>query len=407
MPTPPIHPNAAKEMEFEWTGKDRHGKRLRGRLLANGQVQALATLRRQGVFVSQIKKRRRRMSQGIKPKDVALFTRQMATMMKAGVPLLQAFDMVGHSHVKPHMARLLHSIRQDVETGTALNVAFRKHPAYFDTLYCNVIAAAETAGVLDTLLERLATHLEKIETLKRKLQSAMVYPLFVFATAFVVIAVIMMWVIPAFKEVFQAFGADLPLLTQWMIRLSDFFVQHGWLLLGTCAAGLFALRQLLLRSSKFRHRWDRWLLKLPIFGALLSKSCIARWARTLSTMFAAGVPLVEALDCVAGVAGNTVYREATIRIQNEVTTGTGLASAVANTHTFPSLVVQMCAIGEEAGAVDHMLAKAAEFYEQEVDDMVAGLSSLMEPIIIVLLGGMIGAIVVAMYLPVFKMGQVF
>ena len=396
----------AKEFIFEWSGKDRQGKELRGEMRASGEAQVQASLRRQGIFMTKLKKRSMRAGKKIKPKDIALFTRQMATMMKAGVPLLQSFDIVGRGNANPSVTKLLNDIRQDVETGTSLSVAFRKHPMYFDALYCNLIEAGEAAGILETLMDRLATYMEKTEAIKGKIRSALMYPSSVVIVAFVVVTVIMIFVIPAFKEVFSSFGADLPAPTLLVMGMSEFFVDYWWLIFGVLGGGFYFFMQAWRRSPKVQRTMDRLLLKLPIFGKLIDKSCVARWTRTLSTMFAAGVPLVEALDSVGGAAGNSVYKEATDRIQNEVATGTSLNIAMSNTNVFPSMVLQMCAIGEESGSIDHMLSKAADFYEEEVDEMVAGLSSLMEPIIIVFLGCLIGGIVVAMYLPIFKLGQV-
>ena len=395
-----------KEFVFEWEGKDRHGKVVRGETRAGGDNQVQAMLRRQGVLPTKIKKRRTRGGKKIKPKDIALFTRQMATMMKAGVPLLQAFDIVGRGNGNPNVTRLLGDIRADVETGTSLNAAFRKHPMYFDNLYCNLIEAGESAGILETLLDRLASYMEKTEAIKSKIKSALMYPIAVVVVAFVVVAIIMIFVIPAFKEVFTSFGADLPAPTLIVMGISDVFVQWWWLIFGLIGGGIYFFMQAWRRNERMQKVMDRLLLKMPIFGELINKSCIARWTRTLSTMFAAGVPLVEALDSVGGASGNSVYKEATDRIQQEVATGTSLTAAMTNTNVFPSMVLQMCAIGEESGSIDHMLGKAADFYEAEVDDMVAGMSSLMEPIIIVFLGTLIGGIVVSMYLPIFKLGQV-
>jgi type IV pilus assembly protein PilC len=327
-------------------------------------------------------------------------------MMKAGVPLLQAFDIVGRGNPNPSVTRLLNDIRSDVETGTSLSTAFRKYPLYFDNLYCNLVEAGEAAGILDQLLDRLAVYMEKTEAMKSKIKSALMYPISVLIVAFVVTAVIMIFVVPAFKEVFSNFGADLPAPTLAVIAISEIFVNYWWLIFGGIGGGFYFFMQAWRRNVKMQHVMDRLLLKMPIFGVLVDKSCIARWTRTLSTMFAAGVPLVEALDSVGGAAGNSVYELATVKIQQEVSTGTALTAAMTNAGLFPSMVLQMCAIGEESGSVDHMLAKAADFYESEVDDMVAGISSLMEPIIIVILGTVIGGIVVAMYLPIFKLGQV-
>ncbi len=396
----------SQEFVFEWQGKDRSGKDVRGEIRAAGENQVKAALRRQGVTPSKIKKRRMRSGKAIKPKDMAIFTRQLATMMKAGVPLLQAFDIVGRGNPNPSVTKLLNNIRTDVETGTSLSVAFRKYPLYFDNLYCNLIEAGEAAGILDQLLDRLAVYMEKTEAIKSKIKSALMYPISVLVVAFVVTAVIMIFVVPAFKEVFSNFGADLPAPTLAVIAISEIFVKYWWLIFGGIGGGFYFFMQAWRRNEKMQHVMDRIMLKMPIFGTLVDKSCVARWTRTLSTMFAAGVPLVEALDSVGGAAGNSVYAVATVKIQQEVSTGTSLTVAMSNANLFPSMVLQMCSIGEESGSIDHMLGKAADFYEAEVDDMVAGISSLMEPIIIVILGTVIGGIVVAMYLPIFKLGQV-
>jgi len=397
---------ATKEFVFEWEGKDRNGKQVRGEIRAGGENQVLAALRRQGVVSTKIKKRRMSAGRAIKPKDMAIFTRQLATMMKAGVPLLQAFDIVGRGNPNPSVTRLLNDIRSDVETGTSLSVAFRKYPMYFDALYCNLVEAGEAAGILDQLLDRLAVYMEKTEAMKSKIKSALMYPISVLIVAFVVTAVIMIFVVPSFKEVFTSFGADLPAPTLVVIAISEYFVKYWWLIFGSIGGGFYFFMQAWKRNVKMQQFMDRLLLKMPIFGVLVDKSCVARWTRTLSTMFAAGVPLVEALDSVGGASGNWVYESATLKIQQEVSTGTALTAAMTNANLFPSMVLQMCAIGEESGSIDHMLGKAADFYESEVDDMVAGISSLMEPIIIVILGTVIGGIVVAMYLPIFKLGQV-
>lgn len=395
-----------KEFVFEWEGKDRNGKQVRGEIRAAGENQVTASLRRQGVLPTKIKKRRTSGGKAIKAKDIAIFTRQLATMMKAGVPLLQAFDIVGRGNANASVTRLLNDVRTDVETGTSLSSAFRKFPLYFNNLYCNLVEAGEAAGILEQLLDRLAVYMEKTEAIKSKIKSALMYPISVVIVAFVVVAVIMIFVIPAFKEVFSSFGADLPAPTLFVIAVSEFFVSYWWLIFGGIGGGLYFFFQAWQRSERVQQFMDRVLLKVPVFGVLIEKSCIARWTRTLSTMFAAGVPLVEALDSVGGASGNSIYAKATEKIQQEVSTGTSLTAAMGNANLFPSMVLQMCAIGEESGSVDHMLGKAADFYEAEVDDMVAGLSSLMEPIIIVFLGGLIGGIVVSMYLPIFKLGQV-
>lgn len=395
-----------KEFVFEWEGKDRGGKQVRGEIRAAGENQVKVSLRRQGVLATKIKKRRMRSGKSIKPRDIAIFTRQLATMMKAGVPLLQSFDIVGRGNPNGSVTKLLNDVRTDVETGTSLSAAFRKYPMYFNALYCNLVEAGEAAGILEALLDRLAVYMEKTEAIKSKIKSALMYPISVVVVAFVVVAVIMIFVIPAFKEVFSSFGADLPAPTLFVIAISEFFVSYWWLIFGGIGGSLYFFMQAWKRSEKMQKVMDRLLLKIPVFGALIEKSVIARWTRTLSTMFAAGVPLVEALDSVGGASGNSLYADATEKIQQEVSTGTSLTAAMTNANLFPTMVLQMCAIGEEAGSVDHMLGKAADFYEAEVDEMVAGLSSLMEPIIIVFLGSLIGGIVVSMYLPIFKLGQV-
>ncbi|MEQ1536705.1 MAG: type II secretion system F family protein [Burkholderiaceae bacterium] len=398
--------NSVKEFVFEWEGKDRKGKQVRGEIRAASENIVQASLRRQGVLPTKIKKRSTRSGKAIKPKDIAIFTRQFATMMKAGVPLLQTFDIVGRGNPNPSVTKLLSDIRAEVETGTALSSAFRKYPKYFNTLYCNLIEAGETAGILEALLDRLATYMEKTEAIKSKIKSALMYPIAVVVVAFVVVTIIMIFVIPAFKSVFSSFGADLPAPTLFVMALSEYFVSYWWLIFSVIGGGIYFFMQAWQRNEKMQMAMDRILLKVPVFGILVEKSCVARWTRTLSTMFAAGVPLVEALDSVGGAAGNSVYLNATTNIQREVSTGTSLTAAMTNANVFPSMVLQMCAIGEESGTIDHMLGKAADFYEAEVDDMVAGLSSLLEPIIIVFLGTLIGGIVVAMYLPIFKLGQV-
>ena len=395
-----------KEILFEWTGKDRNGRIVHGEMRAGGQAQVRTLLRRQGILADKIKKRRTRSGKKIKPRDIAIFTRQLATMMKAGVPLLQAFDIVGRGNPNPSVNRLLSDIRSDVETGTALSAAFRTYPIYFNSLYCNLVEAGEEAGILEDLLDRLATYMEKTEAIKSKVKSALMYPTAVLVVAFVVVALIMIFVIPAFEDVFSSFGADLPTPTMLVIAMSHFFVKWWWAIFLFLGGGLYFFFQAWKRNEKVQMFMDRLLLRLPVFGDLVHKSVVARWTRTLSTMFAAGVPLVEALDSVGGASGNSVYKTATDKIQQEVATGTNLTAAMTNAGVFPSMVLQMSAIGEESGALDHMLGKAADFYEAEVDEMVAGLSSLMEPIIIVVLGTIIGGIVVSMYLPIFKLGQV-
>jgi type IV pilus assembly protein PilC len=398
--------NAPKDFIFEWEGKDRSGKVVRGEVRAGGEVAVSASLRRQGIMVTKVKKRRLGGGKAIKQRDVAVFTRQLSTMMKAGVPLLQAFDIVGRGSPNPRLTRLLNDIRSDVETGTSLSSAFRKHPQYFDALYCNLVEAGEAGGILEELLARLALYQEKTLALKQKVKSALIYPTAVIVVAFAVLTVIMIFVIPSFKEVFTSFGAELPAPTLVVMAMSDFMVHWWLLLLVLIGGGAYTFLETWKRSEKMQFFMDRALLKMPIFGDLIMKSVVARWTRTLSTMFAAGVPLVEALDSVGGTAGNLLYTRATEQIQREVAAGSALTTAMNGVNVFPSMVLQMAAIGEESGALDDMLARAAEFYEEEVDEMVKGLSTLMEPIIIVVLGTLIGGIVVSMYLPIFKIGQV-
>ena len=395
-----------KDFVFEWEGKDRNGKIVKGELRAGGEAMVSATLRRQGILVNKVKKRRASGGSSIKQKDIAVFTRQLATMMRAGVPLLQAFDIVARGATNPRLTRLLNDIRQDVETGTSLSAAFRKHPMYFDALYCNLVEAGEAGGILEALLDRLAIYQEKTVALKNKIKSALTYPIAVLTVAFIVVAVIMIFVIPAFKEVFTSFGADLPAPTLIVMAMSEFFVSYWYLIFGSIGGGLYFFIQSWKRSEKLQKRMDHILLKIPVFGDLMFKSAVARWTRTLSTMFAAGVPLVEALDSVGGASGNAVFQEATEQIQRDVSTGSALTTSMQTTGIFPTMVLQMASIGEESGSLDHMLAKAAEFYEDEVDEAVKALSSLMEPFIIVILGGLIGGIVVSMYLPIFKIGSV-
>jgi type IV pilus assembly protein PilC len=400
--------DAGKEIKlynYSWTGKDRGGKTVRGEVRAAGDHIVLAQLRRQGIQVTNVKKVSQRGGKKVSDKDITFFTRQLAVMMKAGVPLLQAFDIVARGHSNPSVSKLLLDIKTDVETGSSLSQAFKKYPLYFDALFCNLVGAGEQAGILDTLLDRLATYKEKILAIKGKIKSALFYPVAVLVVALVVVAVIMIFVIPVFKDLFKGFGADLPAPTLIVMAISDFLVANWWWLFSIIGGGLWFFFYTWKRSAPMQHAIDRIMLRLPVFGEVIRKAAIARWCRTLSTMFAAGVPLVESLDSVAGAAGNYVYYEATKRVQNEVSTGTGLTVAMTNAAVFPNMVLQMVAIGEESGSLDAMLSKVADFFEQEVDEAVDSLSSLMEPMIMVVLGGLIGGIVVAMYLPIFKLGQ--
>jgi type IV pilus assembly protein PilC len=394
-----------KESVFTWEGKDKAGKVIRGEIRAASETAVNATLRRQGIVVQKVKKQRRGGGGKITAKDISLFTRQLATMMKAGVPLLQSFDIVGKGASNPAVAKLLFEIKTDVETGSALATAFRKYPLYFDALFCNLVQAGEQAGILETLLDRLATYQEKILAIKSKIKSALFYPTAIIAVAFIITAVIMIFVIPAFKQVFTAFGADLPAPTLLVMAISDWFVSYWYVIFPVIGGSIYGFLESWKRSLAVQIFMDRLSLKLPVFGDLIRKSTIARWTRTLSTMFAAGVPLVEALDSVGGAAGNYVYAEATKKIQAEVSTGTALTVSMQNANVFPTMVLQMVSIGEETGALDSMLSKVADFYEAEVDDAVEALSSLMEPMIMVVLGVLIGGMVIAMYLPIFKMGQ--
>ena len=399
--------SASKQITYLWEGKDKKGKVIKGEMRAAGDSFVSATLRRQGITVTKVKKQSSFAKKGkITDKDITLFTRQLATMMKAGVPLLQAFDIVGKGHSNPAVAKLLGDIKADVETGSSLSASFRKYPLYFDALFCNLVGAGEQAGILDTLLDRLATYKEKIMAIKGKIKSALFYPISIIVVAFVITAVIMIFVIPAFKELFDGFGADLPAPTLIVMAISTFFVSYWWAIFGAIGGGLWFFFYTWKRSEKMQSTMDRLMLKLPVIGAIIRKATIARFSRTLSTMFSAGVPLVEALDSVAGAAGNRVYYDATKRIQSEISTGTSLTVAMQNTNVFPNMVLQMTAIGEESGALDSMLSKVADFYEAEVDDAVDAMSSLMEPVIMVVLGVLIGGLVIAMYLPIFKMGQV-
>jgi len=395
-----------KEHLYDWEGKDKKGKIVRGEVRAGGEAVVQATLRRQGILVTKVKKRKLSRGRRITDKDIALFTRQMATMMKSGVPLLQAFDIGIKGSANPSLGRLLNDIRNDVETGSSLSQAFRKHPVHFDQLFCNLVAAGEQAGILDSLLDRLATYKEKILAIKSKIKSALFYPIAVVVVAAIVISVMMLFVIPEFKKVFSSFGADLPAPTLIVVAMSDFFVDNWYIVFGGIAAVVIGLSMAYRRSEKAQNTMDRMILQFPVIGDIIRKATIARWTRTLSTMFAAGVPLVEALDSVGGASGNHVYKLATKQIQSDVSTGTSLTVSMQGVKVFPTMVVQMVSIGEESGQLDGMLAKVADFFEQEVDDAVAALSQLLEPIIMVFLGTVIGGLVVAMYLPIFKLGAV-
>jgi type IV pilus assembly protein PilC len=395
-----------KEYTYLWEGIDRNNRNVRGESKAASETVVTTNLRRQGIRITKLKRQTFRGGGRISDKDITFFTRQLATMLKAGVPMLQAFEIVARGHRNPRFARLMMDIKSRIEAGSSLSQAFREHPAQFDSLYCNLVNAGETSGMLDAILERLATYKEKILALKSKIKSALFYPISVITVAIVVVWIIMVWVIPAFKQVFANFGANLPAPTLIVIAISDFFVAYWWLMAAIIIGVVFGFFFLLRRSSAFRYAVDRISLKLPVVGGILEKATIARWTRTLATMFAAGVPLVESLDAVAGASGNAVYVAGTRKIQNEVSTGTSLTNAMHNTGLFPTMVLQMTQIGEESGSLDGMLSKVADFFEREVDDAVTALTSLLEPIIIVFLGVVIGGLVVAMYLPIFKLGAV-
>ena len=394
-----------KEFNFLWEGRDKGGKVIRGELRSVSESAVNATLRRQGIIVQKVKKQKYGSGGKVREKDIALFTRQLATMMKAGVPLLQCFDIVSKGASNPAVTRLLLAIKTEVETGSSLAQAFRKYPLYFDALFCNLVQAGEQAGILETLLDRLANYKEKILAIKSKIKAALFYPIAIVVVAFIITAVIMIFVIPAFKEVFTNFGADLPAPTLFVMAVSDWFVSYWYIIFPVIIGAVIGFLEAWKRSLPVQIFMDRLMLKLPVFGDLVLKSTIARWTRTMATMFAAGVPLVEALDSVGGASGNYVYLVATKQIQKDVSTGTSLTLAMQNSGVFPNMVLQMCSIGEETGALDAMLGKVADFYEAEVDDAVEALSSLMEPMIMVILGTLIGGMVIAMYLPIFKLGQ--
>jgi type IV pilus assembly protein PilC len=395
-----------KVYTFLWEGMDRNNRQVRGEIKAASETVVTTNLRRQGVRITKLKRQTFRGGSKVGEKEITFFTRQLATMLKSGVPLLQSFEIVARGHNNPRFSRLMMDIKNKVESGSSLSAAFAEHPAQFDALYCNLVAAGESAGILDGILDRLATYQEKILAIKGKIKSALFYPISVVTVAIVVVWVIMIWVIPSFESVFKSFGADLPAPTLIVMAMSHFFVSYWWLmamiLFGSIAGFLFLLR----RSPTFRLGYDRIILKFPVIGPIIEKATIARWTRTLSTMFAAGVPLVESLDAVGGAAGNALYAAGTKKIQTDVSTGTSLTNAMINTQLFPNMVIQMTQIGEESGSLDGMLGKVADFYEREVDDAVGALSSLLEPIIIVFLGVVIGGLVVAMYLPIFKLGSV-
>ena len=390
---------------FQWKGIDVKGRAIQGELRATSAAAARAVLRKRGIRPAGVSKALFSMAQGIRPKEVALFTRQLSTMMKAGIPLLQSFDIVGKASMNPSMGRVVKSIRNDVEAGLSLSIAFRKHPRQFNDLYCNLVAAGEAAGILDALLERLALYMEKTEALRAKISSALSYPIAVMLVAGTVVAVIILFVVPAFKQVFASLGSDLPGPTLFVIAISEFLVQYGYLVCIAAIGGLAFISRAINIDENLQALRDRLALKLPMFGNLIRKSCIARWTRTLATMFAAGVPLVEALGSVGDASGNITYRQATAKIRKDVSSGVSLTTAMTQSNLFPPIVLQMCAIGEESGSLELMLGKSADFFESEVDEAVARIASLIEPALIVSLATIIGGLIIALYLPIFKMGQ--
>ena len=404
--TPARGTTAVREHLFVWEGKDKTGKIIRGEMRATTETVVQTVLRRQGILAHKIRKQAFARGRKIDDKDIALLTRQLATMVRSGVPLLQSFDIAIKGCGNPSLARLLNDVRANVETGSSLSQAFRRHPDHFDALFCNLVAAGEQAGILDSLLDRLATYKEKILAIKSKIKSALFYPISVVVVAALVVSVMMLFVVPEFKKVFASFGADLPAPTMLVITLSDFFVNYWYIGFGLIFGAITAISYTYKHSPQMQATVDRLTLQIPVIGDVIRKATIARWTRTLSTMFAAGVPLVEALDSVGGASGNVVYKNATKQIQSDVSTGTSLTVAMQNALVFPTMVIQMVSIGEESGQLDSMLSKVADFFEREVDDAVAGLSQLLEPIIMVFLGVVIGGLVVAMYLPIFKLGAV-
>ena len=391
---------------YSWTAVDRGGKKVNGEARAAGDSAIKTMLRKQGYVKLMVKKQKVKRSRKITEKDLTLFTRQLATMLRSGVPLLQSLDIVAKGHDNPGVAILLNTIKTDIEVGNTLTEALRKHPRYFDALYCNLVEAGESAGILEAVLDRLAVYKEKILAVKSQIKAALFYPTAIMAVAFIIVAVIMIWVIPAFKELFSSFGADLPMPTKIVMNLSDGFVDYWWLIFGIIFGTITGIKMLFKRSVHVRNQFQRLMLRAPVFGDLIYKGSLARWSRTLATMFAAGVPLVEALDSVGGASGHITFEEATKEIRKKVEVGNTLTQSLVEAEIFPNMLIQMTQIGEEAGALDAMLNKVADFYEAEVDDAVGALASLMEPLIMAFLGVLIGGLVVALYLPIFKMGSV-
>ena len=397
-----------KETQFLWEGKDKRGKKVRGKSLAANEASLRADLRRQGVSATRVKTKSNSFRSGgkVTNEDIAVFARQLATMMSAGIPMVQAFEIIGNGHEKPAVQKLVLDIKSNIEGGSTLHESLAKFPLYFDDLFVNLVEAGEQAGALESLLDKIATYKEKTEALKKKIKKALFYPIAVLGVAVVVSVILLIFVIPQFEELFKGFGADLPAFTQMVVNLSRFVQHQGWWLAMVFGGSIYSFFYFYKRSKKMQLIADRVLLKFPIVGPILVKAAIARFARTLSTMFAAGVPLVEAMQSVAGATGNIVYEEAVLRMKDEVATGQRLQRAMENTNLFPNMVVQMIAVGEESGALDTMSSKVAEFYEAEVDNAVDSMSSLLEPLIMAILGVLVGGMVIAMYLPIFKLGQV-
>ena len=399
---------AVKQIPFTWEGTDRRGNRIRGKSVAASEAAMRADLRRQGLVPVRVKKQTKLFSGGgkVTAADIAIFSRQLATMLTAGIPLVQAFEIIGAGHENQAMQNLVLAVKADVEGGTALAESLGKHPLHFDDLFVNLVEAGEQSGALETLLDKIATYKEKTEAIKKKIKKALFYPTAVLGVAVLVTVILLIFVIPEFENLFRGFGADLPGFTQAVINLSKFVQHQGWMLLITAAGGIYGFTWIKKRSRRLRHFIDRAALKMPIIGPILTKAAIARYARTLSTMFSAGVPLVEALESVAGATGNIVYETGILRMRDEVATGQRLQRAMENTALFPNMVVQMIAVGEESGSLDEMSGKVADFYEDDVDAAVDSMSSLLEPLIMLILGVLVGGLVIAMYLPIFKMGAV-
>jgi type IV pilus assembly protein PilC len=397
-----------KETQYLWEGKDKRGNKVKGKSLAANEASLRADLRRQGVAATRVKTQSNAFRSGgkVNALDIAVFSRQLATMMSAGIPMVQAFEIIGNGHEKPAMQKLVLDIKANIEGGSTLHESLAKFPLYFDDLFVNLVEAGEQAGALESLLDKIATYKEKTEALKKKIKKALFYPMAVLAVAIIVSAVLLIFVIPQFESLFKGFGADLPAFTQMVVNLSRWVQHSGWMLLIVIVGSVYAFLHFHKRSRNMRRFLDRMLLKFPIIGPILVKAAIARFSRTLSTMFAAGVPLVEAMQSVAGATGNIVYEEATLRMKDEIATGQRLQRAMENTGLFPNMVVQMIAVGEESGSLDTMSSKVAEFYEAEVDNAVDSMSALMEPLIMAILGVLVGGMVIAMYLPIFKLGSV-